>query len=355
MQTAGKQKFIATICKVVVFCLVLGAVMAATAGILGMQDDMYTAHAYEQFYELPENTVDVVTIGSSGTREFYNVSEAYNHNGIACATLGSSNQPFIATKYLIQEAEKTQHPKVYVIECRKVTDEDNAYYADFIRLVSDSMHQSRNRIAFIDRALDLNEEMNPGSEVNRMEYYLPFLYYHNRWDDLTYHDFGIYSDVSWLGFSIYTSVQEMDGAPDLLSSYGTSDLTAAHQEELDEVLAYCKELHESQGTAFLFIDPIAWSDEETYTRTNTVREAVQAAGFPFIDTREWFEEMGFDLSTDFRDSAHINVHGSFKYTDFLADYLQQAYGLTDYRNDAVYDVWQQNYNQFMNMYHATVN
>lgn len=345
------KSIISNICKVLVFALILGIVMCKTSDVLGEQDDTYTTYGFDQFYNLPENSVDVMTLGSSGMREFYNVNEAYAHNGIACATMATSGQPFVINKYLIEETEKTQHPKVYVIDIRQLEYSDDTNYLTCLRRASDSMRFSKTRLDMIDRAIEIALQINPDQEVNKLDYYFSYFLYHSRWDELTALDFGNYSHISWMGFSIFSSISYKEKVPNPISYYTEPmELTDLHLEELNEVLDYCKELNQSQGTQFLFIDSIAWAEERHYQRALTIKQIIEDAGFPFIDTREWFDEMGFDLATDFRDNEHVNVWGSFKYTDFMADYLQLAYDLEDHRGDETYAVWQENYQRFIDAF-----
>lgn len=346
------KRIIGRVCRVVVFCLVLGVVMRLTAKVLWMQDDTYTVHGFEQFYDLPENTVDVMTLGASGMREFYNCNEAYAYNGLACMTLATSGQPFIANKYLMMETERTQHPKVYFIEVRQLENNDDGEYANCLRKVVDAMHFSRNRIDLINRGLEINAEIHPDEEINKIDYFFSYFLYHSRWDELSKLDYGQYSDIAWMGFSIFSSIDEepQDEAPETIFDHESRPLTDSHLEELNEVLDYCKQLHETQGTEFLFVDSIAWREDRHYERGNTIKQIVEDAGFTFIDTRVWFNEMGFDLNNDFRDSEHVNIWGSFKYTHYLADYLKNTYGLEDHRGDSKYAVWQENYEGFKAAY-----
>lgn len=352
MRLISNNKWISRACRVVVFCLVLGIVMRLTMNVLWLQDDTYTTYGFDQFYDLPENTVDVMTLGASGMREFYNCNEAYAYNGLSCMTLATSGQPFIANKYLMMETEKTQHPKVYFIELRQLENNDDSEYASCLRKVADSMRFSRTRLDLINRGLEIDAEINPEDENNKIDYIFSYFLYHSRWDELTARDFGNYSDISWLGFSIFSSIDEdpQDEAPETINDYGERPLTDSHLEELNEVLEYCKELHETQGTEFLFVDSIAWRETRHYERGNTIKQIIEDAGFTFIDTRVWFNEMGFDLNTDFRDSEHVNIWGSFKYTHYLADYLKNTYNLEDHRGDSRYAVWQENYEGFKAAY-----
>lgn len=351
MRLGGNHKFIACVVKALAFVLILALIMVPTNYVLGIQDDTYTKYGFEQFYELSENSVDVMTLGSSGMREFFNVNEAYNHNGLAAATMATSGQPFIANKYLIEETEKTQHPKVYVIDIRQLEYSDDTNYLECLRRITDSMKFSKTRMDLINRAFEINDQINPDNTEKKIDYIFSYFLYHSRWDELTPIDFGIYQNITFMGFSIFTGTDYKEKAPNPVSYYTEPmALTDLHLEELNEVLDYCKEVHEAQGTQFLFVDSIAWSEERHYDRALTIKQVVEAAGFPFIDTREWFDEMGFDLSTDFRDSEHVNVWGSFKYTDYLADYLQITYELADHRGDANYKAWEDSYSYFKSNY-----
>lgn len=350
MRLMSSNKWIGRACRAVLFCLVLALVMKPTTYVLGLHDDTYTKYGFEQFYDLPRNSVDVMTLGASGMREFYNVNEAYAHNGIACATMATSGQPFIANKYLIEETEKTQHPKLYVIDIRQLEYSDDMNYLECLRRITDSMRFSKTRLDLINRAFEINDQIVPENTENKINYIFSYFLYHSRWDELEPIDFGKYEDITFMGFSIFKHQDPQDKAPDPASEYGTRELTDLHLEELNEVLAYCKQLNASQGTQFLFLDSITWGEDRHYERSNTLKQIIEDAGFPFIDTRDWFDEMGFDLATDFRDSEHVNIWGSFKYTDYLADYLKTVYDLEDHRGDETYEMWEENYNRFIDAY-----
>lgn len=350
MQHGINRNWINRTCRVVLFCVVLAIVMRATMNVLWIQDDVYSKHGFDQFYDLPENSVDVITLGASGIREFYNVNEAYAHNGIAAQTLATSGQPFIANKYLIEEAEKTQHPQLYIIEVRQLENNDDAEYITCLRRITDSMKFSRTRLDLINRAFEINATINPDDDYKKIDYIFSYFLYHNRWDELNKLDFGQYDETAWMGFSILKHIEVHDEAPGRMADYGTRELTESHLMELGEVLDYCKELHDKQGTQFLFLNSIGWREDRHFERANTIKQIVEEAGFPFVDASEWFDEMGFDLTKDFRDEEHVNVWGSFKFTDYFSDYLVENYDLEDHRNDPDYYDWQVNYQSFIDAF-----
>ena len=176
-----EEMMIKKLIKSLAFLLVLSVVLSLTFRVLWIRDNVYSKEVFRDFYGLPENSTDVVFIGASGIKEYYIVPEAFHHNGISSYALATGNQPFGAAKYVIQEAEKTQDPEVYVVDIRMLIYDE--YDEGAIRRIADPMKFSKTRTALIDDLLDYYEECNPELEVNRMDYYFSYSTYHSRWEE----------------------------------------------------------------------------------------------------------------------------------------------------------------------------
>ena len=67
------------------------------------------------FYDIPDDSLDAVYIGSSIGYMFFCPSWAWEHYGIAVYPFASGGQPISAAKYLIEEARKKQPDALYII------------------------------------------------------------------------------------------------------------------------------------------------------------------------------------------------------------------------------------------------
>ncbi len=68
------------------------------------------------FYELDKNQVDVLCIGSSHVYYGINTCQLFEDYGIASYLLASPGQPVWISYYLLEEALKTQYPRLVVLD-----------------------------------------------------------------------------------------------------------------------------------------------------------------------------------------------------------------------------------------------
>ena len=96
---------------VILFCLISDIMYKK--GLYGIWD--YT-RKIDGFYEEPENSLDVVTIGSSLAFCNINAMELWNEFGIPNYIFGNGNQAAEVSYYYLQETFKRQNPKVILLE-----------------------------------------------------------------------------------------------------------------------------------------------------------------------------------------------------------------------------------------------
>ena len=74
------------------------------------------SYQMESFWNLPNDTNDVLFFGTSHMVSGISPMEIYEKNGIVSYNLGTSCQPIQGTYYLLKEALKYQSPKVIVLD-----------------------------------------------------------------------------------------------------------------------------------------------------------------------------------------------------------------------------------------------
>lgn len=279
------------------------------------------------YYELPENSLDVVLLGSSQTIMGLSPMELYKHHGISAYSFGTEEQPMYATYYWLKEILRTHTPKVVVLDVNELihTSSEAAYRKAF-----DYMEWSEVKWEAIKTHCDEYEELS------LMSYVLPLTNYHSRWDELEAADITyLTSDKTdpYLGFVIShgTCEVEYDGTP----SRPEMEADPADPEAyayLQKIIQLCKE--EKIQLLFVKTPRAGWNPG----KHNLVVQIAQEAEVPFLDfnDKDIMAAMQFDYMADARDGSHLNIYGAEKVGAYLGDYLTEHYELPDRRGDSAY-------------------
>jgi hypothetical protein len=296
------------------------------------------------FYSEKKNTVDAVIIGSSPVYPCFVTPKIYGDMGITMYPLSSNMQRPVATKYLIEEALKTQSPKLFIIEMRMWTarDEDLLGNMAHTREVTDNMKYSLNRIRTINAMVD--------DEDDRINYYFDIFKYHSNWKTL-----ALWSQLRTFRYEypddLKGYVPETEVGPKAITdAYKVTDtepLPDEQEEYLRDLLEYIKE---KDLNALFVITPYTVSEDEQ-KKTNYMRDIIVSEGFKFVDMNQHLEEMDFDGLTDFRDyGTHTNVDGAVKVTDWFEDYIEGNCAelfTEDHRGDSRYSSWDGAYDKWL--------
>ncbi len=291
---------------------------------------------FSGFYALEENTLDVVMIGSSPVSPYYSAPMLWGETGIAAYPLSSNVQRPIAMKYLVEEAEKTQSPKLYIFEMRMFTMQEKGLTENmaYTRGVTDNMTYSWNRVKTI-------QAMVP--EEDRLSYYIDLFKYHSNWKMFAlpseWENYCYRKDNPFKGFEYKDEVGPMP-MPDCGGAAGKRAIPKEQEAYLKDLLVYLTEKGEK---ALFIVSPYgeSMSDQQMY---NYMGGLIESYGFPFLNMNNYYEEIGIVFEEDFADyGSHTNVAGAEKCTAFLKDYLLEHYTFTDKRGNAEYASWDNAY------------
>lgn len=294
---------------------------------------------FSGFYAEKKDTLDIVMIGSSPVFPYYSAPKLWGETGIAMYPLSSNVQRPAAMKYLVEEAEKTQSPELYIFEMRMFTmgDEGLAENMAYTRGVTDNMRYSAQRIRTIQALVPEDDE------EGRLSFYLDIMKYHTNWKmlalpsewaNMTYHK---PHPLKGYTFKEEVGPQPM---PDCGKAEGKKAIPSEQEAYLRDLLEFLK----STGKDGLFIVSPYGESLEDQQMFNYMGEITASYGFPFLNMNDYYEEIGIIFEEDFADyGSHTNAIGAEKCTDFLRAYLEEHYNFADKRGEKSYKSWDKAY------------
>ena len=300
----------------------------------------------ESFYELPENSVDVLVLGSSHAYQGINTAVLWNEYGIAAFNLCGAAQPIWNTYYYLEEALKTQTPKVILLDTYYVYMSDD--YSDTSTAIKNTygLRWSQTKIDAIKASFS---EAQYGKQ-----YFFELLQYHSRYSDLTKADFApdlanedMYSNHK--GFYCYFSKSAVE-EDNFVYVKEYRELS----EKVEEYYRKIFELANSKGIPIIATTIPFKADSSLQERFNEAKYiAENEYGAPYFNfISDYKNILGLDYTTDFADSQHLNHLGNTKLSRFFGDILRNNYSVPDRRGDAAYDSWKLDaevyYNQLEN-------
>ena len=117
-QNTGRKRVLAAFwARLVCFALLTLAALWYTAYVLIPKHD-YGVCSMMHYYRQPRDTVDVLAVGTSIAYAGINTNVLWEEYGIAAYDLCSAEQPFWVTYYTLQEALKTQTPRVILLDAK---------------------------------------------------------------------------------------------------------------------------------------------------------------------------------------------------------------------------------------------
>ncbi len=324
----------------VIFLVLLLLVFSGLQKIFAIdKDNAY--HRIVGFYKEKNGSMDAVYIGGSNVDYFWEPPFAWGDHGIAVWSFSSGAMPALAVRGVMEEASKTQPDALYIVNLN--TFKSTGVYAPALHRVVDYMPLSLNKIRMVNRLADA-----AGMEgLDRLECFFPSIRFHSRWNELKSLDF-LLSINGMKGGIVNTAY--ISSVEDLSDRYnagitGTEPLTDEQAHILEDLLDYC----DQTGRKVLFVTvPQVLSADEQYKQLNSMEEMIRARGYTCLDLLEAVDDTGIQVSVDFCDTSHTNVHGSLKFTEYLAQYLKENYGFTDKRGQPGWESWDESVGLYAN-------
>ncbi len=329
--------------KALIFVLIAAAAVVLVGFVVQPVWEDYNYNSAHGFYEVENNTIETIFLGSSHVRHGISPMLLYEEYGISSYDLSTDNQPVMASYYWLEEAYRL-HPETLdtvVLDTDMLTQSPTAAY--FHKAV-DPMKFSMVKV----RAARAYSEDFPGFLTNLF----PILAYHDRWEEITSEDFLKFNQDprTYLRGNVFVYSQWVSSAAD--ASAIASPLLAADEDEepaptddfavdyLQRIVSFCEE-HDI--SLFLITLPTGWTSGEH----NAVQALADEYGLEYLDfnIEPYYRATDFDMAEDImtptEDEAdfgnlHANYYGSVKLTDYLGQYLIEECGNRDVREKEKY-------------------
>ena len=296
------------------------------------QDGIDQARA---FYHQPENSIDVVFLGSSHIHCNINTAYLWTEYGIAAYDYSAAEQPLWMTYYWLREFCKTQKPKLVVLDVYSPA----AYEADYqYRWMEENLFGMR----FSANKLEM---MQASVEKKRLSDYFPaFTVYHQRYTELNGEDWdyltGRMELQNFKGFHPLFGTEHVD-LDSLMAASDTAELgagrtlSAKSEKYLRNIISYT--LKRNIPLVLISAPYQKHPDEDVVLRQ--IEQIAAEEKIPFADFYRELSRIGIDEDRDMNDVSHLNYRGSRKYTAYLAAYLSGYAELPDHRGESRYRSW----------------
>lgn len=321
----------------VCFLVLFGMILLPVSYMVRTNGDVKDRFA--GFYAEKKDSLDVVMIGSSPVFPYYAAPKLWGETGIAMYPLSTNVQRPAAMKYLMEEAEKTQSPQLYIFEMRMFTMEEEGLMDNmaYTRGVTDNMRYSILRVKAIQGLVPEDDE------EGRLSYYFDIMKYHTNWKMLAlpseWQNMFYHNSHPLKGYTFRDEVGPQP-MPDIAEVEGEKPIPSEQEAYLKELLLTLQK--ENQDALFV-VSPYGESAQEQQM-FHYMEEIVASYGYPFLNMNDYYQEIGIVFEEDFADyGSHTNAVGAEKCTDFLKEYLQAHYSLPDHRGDASYASWDASY------------
>lgn len=323
---------------------ILGTVLFLITGILifcGISEVLRrkTAEATDMvhsFYEIEEDTLDVLFLGSSHLYYGVQPNELWRDYGITSYVMGSPEQTAATSYFLLKEAFTRQKPKVVVME---------SYYLWNSKLYNGEarLRQAFDGMRFGKTKIEMVREMLPEAGIKeKLTYFLPFLKYHSRWSQLEDYDFVTKPFLKGARLDYTTVALEDPGIPKK-----STKIPEDSMKYLDRIIQLCEE---NDAEFVMMAIPFGVeTDNRRYKKRQglnlTLEEYLSGEGIPFLFYQRDYPEI-INFSLDFRDKTHLNTYGAVKLTRHLGEWLTEHCDLEGHKGESAYASWEEDLKQY---------
>ena len=324
------KNFIKILAFILIFIVI--AVPLSNVFIIGIGNIGEMKSCSEYFYDMPENSVDVLYLGSSSMWAGVSPAIVYTETGAAGFNRSTTVQTAPTTYAFLIEALQTQTPELVVLDAYSMF---IPYDEVFMRSAVDAMEYSPAKQTAIDYYSD--------NLFTRLSFFVPYLRYCTSWDQvapekiLTYYKTvsAGYDYLCPMGGRISDNVYPFEMPKE---NYATTDEVTTPDSESEKYFRMIIELCQEKDIDVMVLTiPNSFS---TYADYNKMTSLCNEYGVKYFDLALISDELGVDCQKDFSDSGiHMNVYGNVKVSRYVAQLIKDNYDIPDRRGQQGYEFY----------------
>ena len=285
----------------------------------------------DAFYLEDKGSLDAVLIGASDVYAGYSAPYAYEKYGYTSYPYATQSAPANIVLPQIKEVIKYQNPKMIIVEINAFLYKDSEIPSEASsRMFLDNIPDDEIKFDYIQRYFSADK---------RPEYFLPIIKYHGSWTDYPWKVKFLTAELQLKerGYSLFrgykTTANEFHPPVkvynDTLEQLDTTVPMGVNGERcLRETLEYLKDKGITNVVFMRFPHVVRRHAIARCQRTNEAEKIIKSYGYDFVNLERHSVREGFDVNKDFYNWDHLNVYGSEKLTDYIANMLLNDYGMT---------------------------
>lgn len=329
-----------------------------TIGILSMLTNLMERKASDEKYADFWNQTadfDILFMGSSHVINAVFPMELWNDYGISSYNFGGHSNRLATTYWVMENALEKTTPRVMVIDCWSVSEMwKSSNNFSYLHLSLDTFPMSSTKLMAIWDLLDdpaLEDDIANGNakegDESRTKLGLLWDYsvYHSRWEEINKEDFEpelTYEKGAESRINVVRAPFKKI-PPDEKMSPGTTG-----EQYLRKMIEDCQQ----RGIKVLLTYLPFCASENCQKEANYIYDIAEEYNVDYIN----FLDMDLiNFQTDLFDAdSHLNPSGARKVTRYLGEYLTSNFEVPDRHDDADYDNWYKDYDEYIDIKNKTL-
>lgn len=283
------------------------------------------------FHKEPENSLDVVLLGSSPTYHSFSSVYAYEQFGFTSYPYTLAGSACTMWKPAMKDILSRQHPKLVIVDVF-----GGGYEPDYLRTRTYSLYIIMNNTRLSLDKIKTSKELERRTDgENALLYLFPIIKYHS---NIVESFFNIPDRIKALrpepisplkGSYLGSRVMPLDSVEPFSFTEETLPLDRETETVILDFIDFCT----SKGVKLLFVkypSVIAPDDEDEIgvdLRSNRILEIAREKGCLTYNLQKQFYDINLVEAEDFENRGHVNVRGQKKITEYLGRYIQDELGI----------------------------
>ena len=313
--------------RLAVFIVIMLALLSYTVYVFIPKYD-YGICSMLNIYSQPENSIDLLAVGTSQTYAGINTNILWSEYGIASYSLATAEQTYWVAYYQLKETLKYQQPRLILLDAKASTYPADANNRGRTIMGTFGILSPSVRIEAI-------EQCTMNTDV--LGYVLAFPKMHSYYVTVNEDSWAVPASNNGRGSS-WKGYIEQDGTEkhERPSFVWTSTKMAVNEREIEFFRKIIELCEEKEIPVMLVSYPYPdYANDHMYV--NALLEIAGEYGIDSINYNDPDLRFGLRYSSDFADWQHLNVKGSSNFSYKLAEDILERFDLPDRRGDAYYE------------------